>query len=964
MSGRTLYYTPTEMKKFHLRIFLPTILSMLLFILTIFLILIPRYQQNIMDGKREMIKELTNAALSILSKYETDEREGILDREEAQKTAISRIQYLRYGNENKDYFWITDMHPTMIVHPFRNDLNGQDLTNFTDPHGKKLFVEFVEVVKKSQEGYVDYMWQWKDDSLHIVPKLSYVKIFKPWGWVIGTGVYIEDVKKEISALTASMVRISIGISIALAALLFYLLNQSITSERKRIEAEGELHKSREKFRTLVEAATEGLLMVIDGKISFSNSVISKMTGYESDELTHLSLHQMISNTNNKDIIDAFSEETVKEGKYELNLARKNGGLLEVLVTSSKTEFYGKTVNIIIVKDISIEGNNSIPSVEYQKLISTLEIGFFKAAIHSKGNFIYANQTAIRMLGYDTFEDLASVPVLGLLSDHEERINIRNQLLEHGFLKNKILRIHTKKGAALFVAVSMVVVNKENQDDLICDGIMEDITHQENQKARYEHLIADLQAQHLILHRQVNEFVRPVGSIDADATISDVLKNLSKSDAGSLLLTKNGKDVLGILTHTDVQKRIYELQLSLDNPAYLIMSSPVRYISETMPVVDALRIGESKNIHHLVVRNASQEIKGILRIDDVYREAVGSGYPFDDGIQKAETPDDLRKGYINFRHFIHPIVKSEVSTKIITRITTSFSDALIHKIIQMAIDEVGQPPVDFSFICLGSEGREEETLLTDQDNAIIYEDVPAINEKEVKAYFNTLGEKICNTLNHAGYTFCAGNIMAKNPKWCGPLSLWEHYFTNWMALPEQQQLLDASIFFDFRNVYGPEVFTEKLHQLIAANAREYPLFLYHLANNTVQTKVEHLPTGILSEKNADIVDLKNALVPIIMFARTYALQNDIRCSNTIDRLTALKEQRLVSEATIDDIVYSYNFLMKLRFRNQVFLSEKNLPLTNQLHYKTLPEQEIYLLKKVLSSIRDYQNKVKTDFKITI
>ncbi|MBK8044867.1 MAG: cache domain-containing protein [Haliscomenobacter sp.] len=952
------------MKRFHLRIFLPTILSMLLFILTIFLILIPRYQQNIMDGKREMIMELTNAALSILSKYETDEREGILDREEAQQTAISRIQYLRYGDENKDYFWITDLHPTMVVHPFRNDLNGQDLSNLTDPHGKKLFVEFVEVVKKSQEGYVDYMWQWKDDSLHIVPKLSYVKIFKPWGWVIGTGVYIEDVKKEISALTASMVRISIGISIALAALLFYLSNQSITSERKRIEAETELHKSREKFRTLVEAATEGLLMVNDGKISFSNSVISKMTGYSSDELTRLSLRQLISKTNNTDLIDAFSEETVKEGKYELNLARKNGGLLEVLVTSSKTEFYGKTVNIIIVKDISVEGNNSIPSVEYQKLISTLEIGFFKAAIHSKGNFIYANQTAIRMLGYDTFEELASVPVLGLLSDPEERINIRNQLLEHGFLKNKILRIHTQKGAALFVSVSMVVVHKENHDDLICDGIMEDITNQENQRTRYEHLIAGLQAQHLIWHRQVSEFVRPVGAIDADSTISDVLRKLSKSNAGCLLLTKNGKDLLGILTNTDVQKRIYELELSLDNPAYLIMSSPVQYIAETMHVVDALRLSGSKNIHHLVVRNSAREIVGILRIDDIYSEAIGSGYPFDAEIWKAETPDDLQKSYLNFRHFIHPLVKSEVSAKIITRITTSFSDALIHQIIKMAIDQVGPPPVDFSFICLGSEGREEETLLTDQDNALIYEDVLPVNEKEVKAYFNTLGEIICNHLNHAGYSFCPGNIMAKNPKWCGPLSLWEHYFTSWMALPEQQQLLDASIFFDFRKVYGPDVFTEKLHQRIAANTREYPLFLYHLANNTVQTKAEHLPAGILAEKSADSVDLKNALIPITMFARTYALQNDIRCSNTIDRLTALKTQRLVSEATIDDIVYSYNFLMKLRFRNQVSLSEKNLPLTNQLHYKTLPEQEIYLLKKVLSSIRDYQNKIKSDFKITI
>ena len=226
-----------------------------------------------MNGKREMIKELTNSAVSILSKYENDERDGLLTREEAQKTAISRIQYLRYGEENKDYFWITDMTPVMIMHPFRNDLNGKDLTNFTDPHGKRMFVEFVSTVKKSEHGYVDYMWQWKDDSLRIVPKLSYVSIFKPWNWVIGTGVYIEDVKREITALTKRMIWISTTISILIAVLLFYIIKQSLGIERKRILAENELHKSREKFRTLVEAATEGLIMLIDGKISFSNSVI-------------------------------------------------------------------------------------------------------------------------------------------------------------------------------------------------------------------------------------------------------------------------------------------------------------------------------------------------------------------------------------------------------------------------------------------------------------------------------------------------------------------------------------------------------------------------------------------------------------------------------------------------------------------------------------------------------------------
>ena len=952
------------MKKFYLRIFLPTILSMLLFILTIFLIIIPRYQQSIMNGKREMIMELTNAALSILSKYENDEREGILDREEAQKTAISRIQYLRYGDENKDYFWITDMHPTMVVHPFRNDLNGQDLTNFTDPHGKELFVEFVEVVKKSEEGYVDYMWQWKDDSLHIVPKLSYVKIFKPWDWVIGTGVYIEDVKKEISALTASMIRISIGISFAIAALLLYIFNQSINSERKRIAAEGELQKSREKFRTLVEAATEGLLMVIDGKISFSNSVISKMTGYENDELTDLSLHEIISKTNNRDVIDAFSGKTVQEGKFELNLVRKNGRLLEALVTSSSTDFYGKTVNIIIIKDISTEGSSTISIVEYQKLISTLDIGFFKARIHAKGSFIYANHTAIRILGYDSFEELAAVPVLALIADQEERKNLRNKLLDHGFLKSKILRITGKNGAPIIAALSMVVVNSDNPEDLICDGIIEDITKQENEKIRYEHLIAGLQTRDLILHRQVKDFVQKPCFIDANATIGEVLQSLSKNNTDNLLLTKNANEFLGIITNTDVQKRIFDLQLSLDNPAYMIMSAPVVYIPESTPLIEALRISESKNIHHLVVRDTAQHISGILRPEDIYRKALYSGTQFEADIRKSATPDDLRNCYIHFRQFINPIVKSEVSARIVTRITTSFSDSVIRKIIEMAIDELGQPPVDFSFICLGSEGREEETLLTDQDNAIIYEDVPDFNESEVKIYFNRLGEKVCNVLNHVGYSFCQGNIMAKNPMWCVPQALWEKYFIDWISLPEQQNLLEACVFFDFRNVYGQQAFSERLYSVISANTKEYPIFLYHLANNAVHTKAEHIPSGILSDKNDGIVNLKSALIPIIMFARIYALQHDIRCSNTIDRLSALKDRRLVSDDTIDEIIYAYNFLMKLRFRNQVHLYEKNQSLTNDLHSRTLPEPEILLLKKVLSSIRDYQNKIKIDFRITV
>jgi len=378
-----------------------------------------------MNGKREMIKELTNSAWSILAEYEADEKEGILSRKEAQMTAMSKIQHLRYGEENKDYFWITDMTPTMIMHPYRRDLDGKDLSNFTDPHGKRLFVEFVETVKRSEQGYVDYMWQWKDDSLHIVPKLSYVKILKSWNWVIGTGIYIEDVKKEISALTKRMLWISISISFLIAFLLLYIFKQSLNIERKRIKAENQLHESKERYRTLVEASTDGLIMLIDGKISFSNNVISLMTGYENNELVNLSIGEIISENNNNDIIEIFLKNSViKEGQFELNIKKKNGGFVETLVKSSTALFSGKTVNIIIVKNLSVDQSLNYSNIDYQKLISILNLGVFKTSLDSRGKFIYANEKAIRIFGFDNFNDLSEMNFFKLFVDSQERENIR------------------------------------------------------------------------------------------------------------------------------------------------------------------------------------------------------------------------------------------------------------------------------------------------------------------------------------------------------------------------------------------------------------------------------------------------------------------------------------------------------------------------------------------------------------
>ncbi|MBW6500995.1 MAG: cache domain-containing protein [Bacteroidales bacterium] len=146
-------------KIFMLKIDLPALLAFALFAGLIFFYLIPVFENVMMDRKRHLIHEITSSAYSLLDYYHSRENSGELGREEAKERARAAISTIRYGDQRKDYFWITDMHPRMIVHPYRSDLNGKDLTNYRDSKGKTIFVEFVRAVSQSGESYVEYMWQ-------------------------------------------------------------------------------------------------------------------------------------------------------------------------------------------------------------------------------------------------------------------------------------------------------------------------------------------------------------------------------------------------------------------------------------------------------------------------------------------------------------------------------------------------------------------------------------------------------------------------------------------------------------------------------------------------------------------------------------------------------------------------------------------------------------------------------------
>ena len=330
--------------KTSLRIALPAFLTILLFVTAIFYIFLPQLEQSFISRKQEMIRELTETVWSLLESYHERELSGELTPEEARLRAVLRIGKLRYGPEKKDYFWINDMAPRMIMHPYRRDLDGQDISGFEDPNGKHLFVEFVRVVKAQGAGYVDYMWQWKDDPVKITPKLSYVKGFAPWGWIIGTGMYIDDVHAEIAGFREKLTLISTGILLIISLLAFYSIRQSILADRERLriflERENLLHsleESNERFRNLVETTSDWIWETTgDGRYSYVSPQVEALLGYSPQEMIGRTLIDFAS-PHQAELYSASYNLLLESGKpfngFEITCLGKNGQVV-VLETNA------------------------------------------------------------------------------------------------------------------------------------------------------------------------------------------------------------------------------------------------------------------------------------------------------------------------------------------------------------------------------------------------------------------------------------------------------------------------------------------------------------------------------------------------------------------------------------------------------------------------------------------------------
>ncbi len=819
----------TNQNRYFISIVVLSVLTVGLFILAIFIVILPRFEKTILTGKKEMIAELTQSVCSLMEEYHQEAETNQISLDSAQAMALERVRKMRYGHELKDYFWIIDMHPHMIMHPYRPELVGSDLNDYKDPNGKLLFVESVHAVTEQGEGFIDYMWQWKDDSTRIVPKLSYVKAFEPWDWIVGTGIYLEDVRIEISLLRTRLLRMALWMSFILGIILAFIIRQSLGIENRRRKAEMEVRQSREKYRTLVQASTEGTLMMVDQSFAFSNLKFSKLSGYDPAEIREMDFESLF------DLKWSTLVSSVKDPKKtissEIKLKCKDGSSKEVLISVSRINQAKQTSYILIIKEPSSQE-------QYQK-------------------------------------------------------------------EGKLL-------------------SRELQNSL------------------------------QLMNQPLVSLARDILRCPASTTVREAARIMTRKKRNVLFISQDN-EIIGLITNNDLNSRALAAGLDPETRVIEIMTSPIARLPEKALIYEGLLHMKRERISHIVLPHKDRKTGLVVGYEDILRMQQNLfGFMISE-IESAEEVSQITRIYQRLPVLIQALIDGGSNTSNLTGIISLVGDAIHKRLIEIALEDMGPAPRNFAFMVMGSQARGEQTLATDQDNAIVIDNDPGKLSEEDQAFFLELGKKLNDDLNTVGYKFCPGEIMAGNPRWNQDLNTWQSYFSTWIRDSQPQDLLDLAIFLDFRGLYGDLSLIDKLRAHVNRSAEGKSIFFFHLAQPILKIKaLPNLPGNLkAASQSENQVDIKMALLPVTSFIRLYAVREKLVSNNSIERAEELHKRSVIGASTLEELIDAYDFLTYLRIKNQAYNISRHEAPGNTIRFGQLSHIEALTLKKINTDIASLQ-----------
>lgn len=476
-----------------------------------------------------------------------------------------------------------------------------------------------------------------------------------------------------------------------------------------------------------------------------------------------------------------------------------------------------------------------------------------------------------------------------------------------------------------------------------------------------------------IHRDIPERGELVSSVytphftecRSDTTVREATRSMSSREEDFILVRSPAGEYSGIVTDEDIRSKVVAAGLHSDETVQRVMTSPLESVSLYADIYEASRRMSERGISHLAVRDDSGRVIGVLTEQGVLSGQWASPAHLSRKLRSAVSVEEIAARRKQLPFLIRSLLESGARAEHLNPFITAFTDIILKRLLDFAQQQLGTPPARFAFMVLGSEGRKEQTLKTDQDNAIVFEDVPPDRENAVQDYFLRLARLVCGWLDQAGYTYCDFDIMAQNPQWCQPLQVWKDYFRGWIEESTPEDILQSCIFFDFRLGYGDWELVRGLRDTLFATLDPQGKFFRHLARTTLQVNppLDFFGNFILhGEKDGKrALDLKPPMRLIVDMARIYGLHNRIRETNTLQRLVRLEELGALPWSESRELQQAYALMMDLRLSEQarVVLEEGRDPL-NSIFPKELGHIQKQSLKASFKSLQKVQERLQAEF----
>jgi len=456
--------------------------------------------------------------------------------------------------------------------------------------------------------------------------------------------------------------------------------------------------------------------------------------------------------------------------------------------------------------------------------------------------------------------------------------------------------------------------------------------------------------------RVGDLVKTLRKVPSDSSIQKAAAFMVEFKVGSLLIhdPADKDNIVGIVTDRDLRGKVVAAGLDYDQPVNTIMSGPVQSVLSQSLCFDVLLKMMETGIHHLAVERGERVI-GVVTSHDIMLLQGHSPYYLFKEIRGQQKISGLYHLAQKIPEVIRGLINEGAKAGNITQMIAILNDHILERMLALLEAELGPPPLSYCWLLMGSEGRREQTFKTDQDNAILYADPQSEEEKEAaETYFAAFAKKAIDHLVNCGYPLCPGEIMAINPKWCQPLSVWKGYFEKWINAPDPAELLHASIFFDFRSGFGDATLARQLRRHLNAVSRRQDIFLFHLARQCMSIRIplSFFKSFIVNKdgEHKNHLNIKQkGLTPFVNFARVLSLKNKISETNTLARLKALRDGDFIDHKLWAAATDAYELQMQQRLIHQLAQIEKGVLPDNQIDPGQLSDLERRMLKEAFTVV---------------